>query len=101
NRMIAKLAAERAKPSRAPHAGGVHVVPAGTERAFMATLALAEIPGIGLKAQEKLAKLGLVQVADVLPHEIATLTRWLGASTAEWLYARARGEARAAVEPRA
>jgi DNA polymerase-4 len=101
NRMIAKLAAERAKPSRAPKAGGVHVVEAGAEREFMATLSLAEIPGIGPQAQARLAKVGLVQVADVLPHDLTTLTRWLDRSTAEWLYARARGEARSAVEPRA
>ncbi len=100
NRMIAKLAAERAKPSKAPNAGGVHIVAPGTERTFMATLALADIPGIGPKAQENLAKLGLVQVSDVLPHDVQTLTRWLGGCTAEWLYARARGEARSAVAPR-
>lgn len=100
NRMIAKLAAERAKPSRAPDAGGVRIIPAGHEREFMATLTLAEIPGIGPKAQARLAGVGLVNVADVLPHDIATLTRWLDRGTAEWLYARARGEARAAVEPR-
>lgn len=101
NRLIAKLAAERAKPSRAPEAGGVHVVPPGAEGAFMATLSLAEIPGIGPKAQARLATVGFVQVADVLPHDIGTLTRWLGESAAEWLHARVRGEARAAVEPRA
>lgn len=101
NRMIAKLAAERAKPSRAPVAGGVHVVPAGDEGAFMATLTLAEIPGIGPKAQERLARVGLVRVADVLPHDVATLSRWLDRSTAESLYARARGEARSVVDARA
>ena len=101
NRMIAKLAAERAKPSRAPDAGGVRIIPAGRERAFMATLTLAEIPGIGPKAQARLAGVGLVNVADVLAHDVATLTRWLDRQTAEWLHARARGEARAAVEPRA
>lgn len=101
NRMIAKLAAERAKPSKAPEAGGVHVVPAGTERAFMATHALADIPGIGPKAQERLARVGLVRVADVLPHDVATLARWLDVSTAEWLHARSRGEARSVIEARA
>ncbi len=101
NRMIAKLAAERAKPSRAPHAGGVLIVPEGTERAFMATLMLAEIPGIGPKAQARLASVGLTAVADVLQHDLPTLTRWLDRGTAEWLHARARGEARASVEPRA
>jgi DNA polymerase-4 len=101
NRMIAKLAAERAKPSRAPEGGGVRIVDPGTERAFMTTLTLAEIPGVGPKAQERLAKVGLVTVADVLRHDVPTLARWLDPSTAEWLYAKARGESRAAVEPRA
>jgi DNA polymerase-4 len=101
NRMIAKLAAERAKPSRAPGAGGVRIVPAGEERAFMATLSLAEIPGIGPKAQARLAAVGLVQVADVLPHDVDTLARWLGPATATWLHARVRGTATAAVEPHA
>lgn len=101
NRMIAKLAAERAKPLRAPEAGGVHVVPAGREREFMATLALAEIPGIGPKAQARLAGVGLVKVADVLAYDVSTLTAWLDRPTAEWLQARACGESRAAVEPRA
>ena len=101
NRMVAKLAAERAKPLRAPDAGGVCIVPAGGEAAFMRTLSLAEIPGIGPKAQTRLASVGLVTVADVLRHDMTTLTRWLDRQTAEWLHARARGEARSAVEPRA
>lgn len=101
NRMIAKLAAERAKPSRDSGAGGVRIVEPGAERGFMATLTLAEIPGVGPKAQERFAKVGLVTVADVLPHDVATLASWLGHSTAAWLYAKARGESRAAVEPRA
>ncbi|MBM4195069.1 MAG: DNA polymerase IV [Gemmatimonadetes bacterium] len=101
NRMIAKLAAERAKPSKAPDAVGVRIIAPGSEAAFMATLALAEIPGIGPKTQAELAKVGLVQVADVLPHDVATLTRWIGRSTAEWLHAKARGKSIARVEPRA
>jgi DNA polymerase-4 len=101
NRMIAKLAAERAKPSRAPEGGGVRIVAAGTEEAFMATLTLAEIPGIGPKAQERLARVGLVNVADVLKHDTATLARWLDQSTAEWLQAKARGRSVANVEPHA
>lgn len=101
NRLIAKLAAERAKPSRAPTGGGVRIVPPGEEGAFMATLTLAELPGIGPKAQARLATLGLVNVADVLPHDLTTLARWLDRGTAEWLYARVRGESIARVEPHA
>lgn len=101
NKLIAKLAAERAKPSRSPDAHGVHVVPDGGELEFMRSVALAEIPGIGPKLQAKLREVGLVAVSDVLPHDLATLARWVGASTAEWLHDRVRGVGRAEVEARA
>jgi DNA polymerase-4 len=100
NRLIAKLAAERAKPSRSPSAGGVHVVPEGGELAFMSDIALAEIPGIGPKLQDRLRAVGLATARDTLPHDIATLTRWVGAGTAEWLYHRVRGASHANVEAR-
>ena len=100
SKLIAKLAAERAKPRPGTDAHGVHIIPPGAEAGFMATLALAEIPGIGPKLQTKLASLGLTRVNDVLPHDRATLTRWLGRRPAEWLWARARGIHTAPVEPR-
>jgi DNA polymerase-4 len=101
NKLIAKLAAERAKPSRSPEAKGVVIVPAGGEMEFMRTVLLAEIPGIGPKLQAKLRAVGLVSVRDVEPHDVATLRRWVGASTAEWLHARVRGVSISAIEPRA
>ncbi len=101
NKLIAKLAAERAKPSKAPNAGGVHIVPDDGVATFMATVALADIPGIGPKLQERLGKLGLTGVADVLTHDRATLERWTDKKTAAWLWRRVRGESDTAVEPRA
>jgi DNA polymerase-4 len=101
NKLIAKLAAERAKPSRSPETHGVLVVDAGGELDFMRTVALAEIPGIGPKLQATLRGVGLLTVNDVLPHDVATLERWLGASTAAWLHHRVRGESRSIVESRA
>ena len=101
NKLIAKLAAERAKPSRSPRAGGVHVVNEGEVMAFMQTVALADIPGIGPKLQAKLASVGLVTVEDVLPHDPSTLGRWLGAGTAARLHERVRGVSESSVEPRA
>jgi DNA polymerase-4 len=100
NKLIAKLAAERAKPSRSPRAGGVWIVPDGGEPDFMNDVALAEIPGIGPKLQERLRAVGLVTVRDALPHEMATLERWVGANTAAWLHDRVRGLSRTAVEAR-
>jgi DNA polymerase-4 len=91
NKLIAKLAAERAKPSRSPHAGGVCIVPDGRELAFMMDATLAEIPGIGPNLQEKLRSVGLVMVRDALPHDAPTLERWVGRKTGAWLHDRIRG----------
>jgi DNA polymerase-4 len=100
SKLVAKLAAEKAKPRPGTDATGVRIIADGGEGAFLATLALAELPGVGPKLQEKLRGLGLVRVEDVLPHDRATLTRWLGRRPAEWLYARVRGIHTAPVEPR-
>ena len=100
NRLIAKLAAERAKPSRSPSAEGVCIVPDGGELAFMEGATLAEIPMIGPKLQERLRAVGLVTVRDVLAHDLATLERWVGAKTAAWLFDRVRGRGGSAVEAR-
>ena len=101
SKLIAKLAAERAKPRPEIGGNGVRVVPAGEEEAFLRDLTLAEIPGIGPKLQARLASFGLVRVADVLPHERATLARWLGRRPAEWLWGRVRGIHSSPVEARA
>jgi DNA polymerase-4 len=100
SKLVAKLAAEKAKPRPGTDATGVRIIAEGDEGAFLATLTLAELPGVGPKLQEKLRGLGLVRVEDVLPHDRATLTRWLGRRPAEWLYARVRGIHTAPVEPR-
>ena len=101
SKLIAKLAVEHGKPSRAPEAGGVCIVAAGEELDFMKRVTLAEIPGIGPKLQEKLKTLGLERVEDVLPHSLQTLERWVGPKLAAWLHGRVRGLSSSAVEPRA
>jgi DNA polymerase-4 len=47
NKLIAKLAVERAKPKPGTGADGVHIVPAGSELEFMRTCTLAELPFVG------------------------------------------------------
>jgi DNA polymerase IV len=91
SKLIAKLAVERAKPKPGSGATGVHVVDAGDEARFLETFELADIPFIGPRFQERLAKLGMRRVSDVLPYDLATLTHWLGAREAAWLYDRVRG----------
>jgi DNA polymerase-4 len=96
NKLVAKLAVERAKPKLG--ANGVHVVAPGGEEEFLRTFTLAELPMVGPKFQERLAKLGMTTVTDVLASDLATLTRWFGEREAEWLWDRVHGVSDAEVE---
>ncbi len=91
SKLVAKLAVERAKPKPGTNATGVHVVLPGDEENFLTTFSLAEIPFVGPKFQERLATLGMRTVPDVLQYDLASLTQWLGAREAAWLYDRVRG----------
>src|SRR3954468_15408864 len=55
NKLIAKLAVERAKPKPGSGADGVHIVPSGSEEEFLRSCTLAELPMVGPKFQERLA----------------------------------------------
>lgn len=92
NRLVAKLAAERAKPRPGTNGTGVLIIPPGDEAAFLAGLALAEIPGIGPRLQATLKRYGLTLVREALRVDVATFSRWLGPGTGRWLHRRIRGE---------
>src|SRR2546428_628085 len=98
SKLVAKLAAGLAKPRPGAAADGVYVVAPGAEADFMLQFALADIPLIGPKAQERLARFGLRTVRDVVRHDRETLVGWLGEREGSWLYQRARGIDRAPVE---
>jgi DNA polymerase IV len=91
NKLVAKLAVERAKPKPGTGANGVHIVAPGNEEEFLTTFTLAELPMVGPKFQERLAKLGMVTVPDVLKHDLATLSLYLGEREAGWLWERVHG----------
>ena len=91
SKLIAKLAVEHAKPRPGNLATGVHVVPAGGEDGFLHGIKLAEIPLIGPRFQERLGRLGMRTVPDVLQYDEATLAQWLGKREAAWLCDRVRG----------
>ena len=98
SKFIAKLAAGLAKPRPGGTADGVHVVAPGAEADFMLQFALADIPLIGPKFQERLARFGLRTVRDVVRRDRETLVGWLGEREGGWLHERARGIERAPVE---
>ena len=92
-RLVAKLAAERAKPA------GVHVVePAGAAE-FMKQFELRDIPGVGPVLAERLRTMGLVDVTDGLHLEESELEAMLGQGRGAWLYRRMRGQGSDTVHP--
>lgn len=91
NKLVAKLAVERAKPKPGSGATGVHIVAPGDEREFLKTFTLAELPMVGPKFQQRLAQLGMVTVPDVLKHDLPTLAMYLGEREAGWLWDRVHG----------
>jgi len=98
NKLIAKLAVERAKPKAGTGGDGVHVVEPGTEEDFVRSFTLAELPLVGPKFQARLARLGMATVPDVLQHDLPTLRAWLGDREAEWLWDRVHGISDSPVE---
>jgi DNA polymerase-4 len=100
SKLVAKLAAGVAKPGPGGAADGVCVVAEGTEGVFMRRFSLADLPLVGPKAQERLARRGLRSVADVLAHNRPALIAWLGEREGGWLFDRVRGIDGSAVESR-
>jgi len=98
SKFVAKLAAGLAKPRPGRAADGVHVVAPGAEADFMLQFALADIPLIGPRFQERLGRFGLRTVRDVVRCDRETLIGWLGEREGAWLHERARGVDRAQVE---
>lgn len=84
-RVIAKLATRRAKPA------GVFIVQPGEEEVFLASLTLADLPGVGPALVEALRRRGLVRVSDALGVQLEWLQKWFGKNRGAWLYRRIRG----------
>jgi DNA polymerase-4 len=84
NRMVAKLASDRAKPR------GLIEVRAGWEEGFLAGLALDALPGVGPKTAARWTELGLTDVYQVQQMEEAALGRLVGGD-ARALKRRAHG----------
>jgi DNA polymerase-4 len=89
NKLIAKMAVDRAKPSR--DGNGIMIVEPGAEAAFLRTCLLADIPLVGPKFQQRLAARGLITVEDILRHDLETLQGWMSEREASWLWNRVHG----------
>jgi DNA polymerase-4 len=91
NRLVAKLAAERAKPKPGSGSNGVLIISPGGEAEFLAEHALADIPGVGPRLQVTLRRFGLVWVKDALKVDSGSFEQWLGERSGRWLFERIRG----------
>ena len=84
-KVVAKVASDARKP------GGLVVVPAGREAAFLAPLAVRRLPGVGPKAEERLHATGIATIGELAALTDADLRRLLPRSVGTMLRDRARG----------
>ena len=85
SKLVAKIASDAAKPD------GVRLVAPGDEAAFLAPMPARKLPGLGPKAEEALALLGIKTIGDLAGHSLGPLRRALGPNHAESLQQRAMG----------
>jgi DNA polymerase-4 len=89
-KVVAKVASDARKP------GGLVVVPAGREAAFLAPLPVRRLPGVGPKAEERLRSADVETIGDLAALTDEELRRALPGSVGAMLRDRARG-----IDPRA
>jgi DNA polymerase-4 len=85
SKVVAKIASDHRKP------GGITVVAAGHEAAFLAPLGIRTLPGIGPKAGERLQAAGVETVGDLAALDDDRLGRLLPGVVGVELRDRARG----------
>ena len=84
-KVVAKVASDRRKP------GGITVVPAGTEAAFLAPFAVRALPGVGPRAEERLAAAGITTLGALASLPDADLRALLPGTVGRLLQDRANG----------
>jgi DNA polymerase IV len=84
-KVVAKIASDRRKP------GGLTVVPAGREAAFLAPFDVRRLPGVGPRAEERLRRAGVETIGALAALPDETLRRLLPGKLGPLLRDRARG----------
>ena len=91
-KLLAKIASDLRKPD------GLVVIPPERARAFLATLPVRKLWGVGPVTNERLERLGFVQIGDLAAADVVTLERELG-RFGRVLHHLARGEDLRSVTP--
>ena len=89
-KVVAKIGSDARKP------GGITVVPPGGEAAFLAPLPVRALPGVGPKAQSRLADAGVTTIGRLAELDDGRLAALLPGRVGEELRRRARGHRPAA-----
>jgi DNA polymerase IV len=84
-KVVAKIGSDARKP------GGITVVPPGGEAAFLAPLPVRALPGVGPKAQARLAAAGVTTIGRLADLDDGRLAALLPGRVGEELRRRARG----------
>ena len=84
-KVVAKVASDRRKP------GGITVVPAGTEAAFLAPFPVRALPGVGPRAEQRLAAAGVTTVGALARLSDLDLRALLPGQVGRMLRDRANG----------
>ncbi|GAB4334126.1 MAG: DNA polymerase IV [Dehalococcoidia bacterium] len=85
NKLVAKVASDATKPD------GLLVVPPGTEAAFLAPRPIRQLPMVGRKTEDTLARLGIRTIGELAAYPADLLAERFGSHGRE-LSARARGQ---------
>ena len=85
SKVVAKIASDLRKP------GGLTVVTAGTEAAFLDRFSVRRLPGVGPKAEERLVAAGVDTIGALARLDDADLRNLLSGSVGRMLRDRARG----------
>jgi DNA polymerase IV len=85
SKVVCKIASDRRKP------GGITVVGPGREARFLAPLAVRLLPGVGPRAEERLAAAGVTTMGDLAALDDAELRAVLPGAVGRLLRDRARG----------
>ncbi|MCK4421849.1 DNA polymerase IV [candidate division WOR-3 bacterium] len=79
SKIIAKIATEQVKPD------GLIEIPKGKEEEFISPLPISEFPGIGKRTQEKLNRIGIYRIGDLLSQPPKDIYSSFGICGIKWL----------------
>jgi DNA polymerase-4 len=85
SKVVCKVASDRRKP------GGITVVPPGREARFLSPLPTRLLPGVGPRAEERLARAGIMRIGELASLSDAQLRTLLPGQVGRLLRDRARG----------